>query len=303
MTEENYRGVISDRDYDYLYPLNNHYRIWVDDKLTMKYMLAPFDQFLPRYYYHLMRDRGVMKLMDCPSECSADLDGILRLLREKKTLAAKCVTGTHGVGFYRIEATEESFAVNGVEKSEQEFREYLNSLDDYILTEFVEMHPVLKKLNPHSVNTIRVMVINETGSNPIIPFVYMRIGTKRSGVVDNVAQGGMVCKVDVDTGMYHDAESLSNHVYHSEETHPDTGEKLQGMLPNWEIVKKTIIEMSKYLPQLTWLGYDIAITESGFCIIEINSHQGLHKAHEYPPEVNHFLFSAIEKKREKYHWK
>ena len=300
LTDENYKSIISDDDYYYLYPLNNRYRMWIDDKLTIKYLLAPFDRFLPRYYYHLMKERGVMRLMDCPQGYNSSVEDVISLLRDKGQLAAKMTAGTYGIGFYKLESSDGCFFVNGERKTEEDFRAFLLSLSDYIITEFVEMHSTLKKLNSRAVNTVRVTVINEHGSDPFIAFSFMRIGTKKSGIVDNTAQGGMVCKVDVDTGRFYDAETLIDHVYHKVTHHPDTNELLEGTLPNWDLVKNSIIEISKYLPQLTWLGYDIAITEDGFSIIEINSHQGLHKANEYPPEVNRFLFGALEKKKKKY---
>ena len=83
LNDVNYKETISDRDYFYLYPLNNQYSKWIDDKLTMKYVLAPFDQFLPRYYYHIMAERDRMKLMDCPAEYGASIDGILSFLQAK----------------------------------------------------------------------------------------------------------------------------------------------------------------------------------------------------------------------------
>ena len=299
MTEDNYKSIISDKDYAYLYPLNNQYRIWIDDKLTMKYILAPFDEFLPEYYYHLMTDRGVMRLMNCPADCEASFDGVVSLLREKKLLAAKLAAGEKGVGFYRLEADADSFKANGKGYSEQSFIEFLKSLNDYIITEYIEIHPEMKKLNPSSVNTIRVMVINKNGNDPEIPFAFFRVGTKSSGAVDNMSQGGMVCKIDVESGRFYDGQVMKNHVYESAVIHPDTGEKMEGILPNWELVKKTLSKIAKYTPQLKWLGYDIAITKNGFKIIEINSHQGLHKPHEYPPEVTDFLFSELEKKKKR----
>lgn len=303
LTEENYKGIISDRDYFYLYPINNNFRTWIDDKLTMKYILAPFDRFLPRYYYHIMKDRDIMPLMDCPDGYGADLGEVIRLIEDKGMVAAKAAAGTYGIGFYKLEAGDGNFTVNGKNYDKEEFGKFLRSLNNYIITEFVEMHPDLKKLNPYAVNTIRLTVINEHGNDPMIPFAFMRIGTKKSGAVDNVAQGGMVCKIDVQTGRFYDGEVLKDHVYESAQYHPDTHEKIEGVIPNWELVKSEIIKMSRYCPQLKWLGYDIAITQDGFSIIEINSHHGLHKAHEYPAEVSDFLFRELKAKKSKYHLK
>ena len=299
LTEENYRGIISDKDYYYLHPLNNQYKKWIDDKLTMKYVLAPFDRFLPRYYYHLMKGRDVMRLMDCPEGYEGSAEDIVRLLEEKKLLAAKKATGVYGIGFYKLAFEDGKYFANEKEYGREDLLAFLAGLDDYIVTEFVEMHPDLKKINPTSVNTVRVVVLNEHGNDPEFAYTFMRIGTKRSGSVDNVAQGGMVVRVDMDTGRYYGAESLSNHVYHAEKTHPDTGEPLEGTLPNWEIVKQGILDIARYCPQLKWIGYDIAITQDGFSIIEINSHPGLHKAHEFSEEVQSFLFRELQKKKDR----
>lgn len=303
LTDENWTQIISDRDYFYLHPINNQYSRWIDDKLTMKYVLAPFDSFLPKYYYHLLKDRDVMRLMDCPSEFGCDYADVIALLEKEHKLAAKMVAGTHGIGFYKLEQHESMYCVNGKDYSKERFTEFLKTLDDYVITEFIEMHPMIKKINPGSVNTIRITVINESGSNPIAPFAYFRIGTSKSGIVDNVAQGGMVCKIEVETGRYYDGQYLQDHIYYCTDIHPDTKEKLEGVLPNWNIVIKTVLEIARYCPQLKWLGFDIAITDEGFKIIEINSHHELHKPHEYPREVNDFLFTELDKKRKKYHVK
>lgn len=302
LTEENYKDIISDREYFYLHPINNGYSVWIDNKLTMKYILSPFDKYLPRYYYHLLKGRDVMRLMDCPKEYGFDIENVIDLLDEKKALAAKMAAGTYGIGFYKLEASEKSdvYIANGKEYQRKEFAEFLKSLNDYIITEFVSMHSQLKKIYPNAVNTIRVTVINETGNNPIIPFAFMRIGTKKSGAVDNVAMGGMVCKINVDTGEFYDGERLQDHVYVPARVHPDTGERIEGIIPNWDIVKCEIVKMAQYYPQLEWLGYDIAITEDGFKIIEINSHQGLHKAHENPEPLKAYLKRKVAQKKEKY---
>lgn len=93
---------------------------------------------------------------------------------------------------------------------------------------------------------------------------------------------------------------LKNHKYVEIEEHPDTGTVLKGYLPNWELVKRGVIEVSKMMPQLEYLGYDIAITDDGFKILEINIHQDIHKAHEYSTEVNEFFKRKIAYKKKIY---
>ena len=298
MNEENYRDFLSDRDYKRLYPLNSKYRKWVDDKLTTKYVLMPFNEYMSKYYFYILKARAchVMRLVDCPTKYTADYEGILKLLEEKGVLAGKPTGGTHGIGFCKLEYKNGKYYISNEEKNREQMIEFFASLDDYIIIEYVVMHPEIKRLNPTSLNTIRVMLINEDGNNPFIASSFMRIGTKQSGIVDNTAQGGMFCKVDVESGRFYDGEKIYNHIISPALNHPDTGEPIEGILPNWSLVKEKLIEIANYMPQLEWMGVDIAITEKGFNIIEINSHQELHRYHTYPQAVKDYLKRKISQK-------
>ena len=107
----------------------------------MKYILKPFEQFLPKYYFHIMKSRDIMRLMDCPNSYEASVEEIIRFLDEKEVLAAKMAAGTYGIGFYKLESRGDTYFANGKEYSKEEFKAFLLGLDDYIITEFVEMHP------------------------------------------------------------------------------------------------------------------------------------------------------------------
>lgn len=299
LNNDNYAQMLSDRDYKMLYPINNRYRTYIDDKLIMKYMLRPFDEYLPKYYFHLMENRKVMKLMDYDIPGEITYETILEFLKLKGNLALKPVAGRFGVGFYLLSYSDGEFYINQKKKSVQEIYDFFDKLDDHIITEYVVMNEVISNIYPGSLNTIRVMVINEHGDDPYIPRAFMRIGTKKSGVVDNTAQGGMFCKVDAQTGRFYDGEKTNNHIISSVETHPDTGTVIEGIIPNWELVKEKLIEIANHIPQIEWMGFDIAITEKGFNIIEINSHQGLHRYHTYPQDIKDYFNRKLEMKRSK----
>lgn len=300
LTEENYRSIVSDWDYGYLYPLNNYYQELIDNKLFAWYTLAPFRAYLPKHYYHLLRDRGILRLMDCPEACGASLDGIVRLVRSLGIAALKKTGGAHGDGFYKIRSVGDGFEANDKALTEEEFRTFLSGLDEYIITDYIKMHPVMETLNPCSVNTIRVCAVNEHGNDPVIPSAYLRIGTKNSGATDNVGSGGMFCKIDVETGRFYDGEVLNNHVTTKVTHHPDTNAPLEGIIPNWELAKSVILQICNYIPDLEWLGFDIAITPESICVVEINVMQDMHKAHEYPEAVSGYLFRKLKEKKEKY---
>ena len=82
--------------------------------------------------------------------------------------------------------------------------------------------------------------------------------------------------------------------------HPDTNEPVEGMIPNWELIKQKIIEISKYIGQLEYLGFDVVCTPEGFTILEINSHQDLHRYIYYDERIKKFYFDKLEYKRRLY---
>ena len=150
LTEENYRDVLSDRDFWRLYPLNNKYAEYLDEKVLLKYILRPFSEYLPKYYYHILKSRQCqfLKLMDCEESNVCGIDEILKLLRQVKKLAFKPVRSTHGNGFYAVFYDNGEYLINGEKKTESEIKEFINSIDNYIITEYVEMNEVIKTVNP-----------------------------------------------------------------------------------------------------------------------------------------------------------
>ena len=303
LTEKNCRQILSDYDYAWLNRINNGYQKWINDKTTMRYVLDEAKEYMAGYYFFISKKNGklfIKKLQDCPEHIGrADSDGILQLLREKEKLVMKPNAGTHGDGFYKLEYTDEAFFVNEKESSADRIKELISSQkSSYVITEYIEMHRDLKKIYPGSVNTIRMMVINKTCFEPKIVQTYMRIGSSKTGVTDNIAYGGLAAYVDKDSGYYDRAALLSDHRYISMDHHPDTGTLLEGYLPNWETVKKGVYDISMMIPQLEYLGFDIAITEDGFKILEINIHQDIHKAHEFTEEINRFFSEKIQYKKE-----
>ncbi len=304
LTEENYQQFLSDRDYMYLHQINNSYKKWIEDKMTLRYVLEPFKQHLPKYYFQIIQrdDRQlIVKLQDCPEGYEATLDELFRLLREKGALAFKAASGTHGVGFFKVEYRDGTYYLNNSPTSEHSLRGRIKKFKSfYIVTEYVNMHDEIKALYPGSVNTIRVMMLNRDGHHPQIMDAYMRIGSAKSGVTDNVAYGGIVCSIDVDSGEYREGLRIVNHVFVSTECHPDTEAELHGIIPNWAAIKQGLVDISQHMPQLEYLGFDVVCTPEGFIILEINSHQDLHRYRYLDQRIKNFYFYKLRRKQRRY---
>lgn len=300
LTEENYKNFLSDYQYHWLNRINGVYQGWINDKLTFRYIMEPFKQYIPSYYFSVFKSRGQTKtarLMDCPDGIENTMAGICALLRQEKQLAFKAAAGTHGDGFYALEYDPEAeiYLVNGAEHSEEELVNLLESQRSfYVVTSYIHMHPELKRIYPKSVNSIRMMLVNEQGYDPRILQTYMRIGSSKTGYTDNVGYGGICAMIDAETGVIYNPETIVNHEFFPCPTHPDTGVEIAGIqIPHWQEVCRTVCDICRYIPDLEYLGFDVAVTEEGFQIMEINIHQDLHKVALYSDEIMDYFRRKI----------
>lgn len=271
LNDSNYMNFISDIDYYMIHPINREYSKWIDDKLTTKYMLKEFSKYLTKYYFQLENNK-IIKLMDCPKEIKNSNFGIIDLLKREKALALKLLGGSLGLGFYKI-SYDGSYYINNQKVLKEDIFKLIESLNNYIVTEYISCHDRLAKIYDKAPNTLRVMTIQDKLGNSIIVRGVVRFGTNKSGVIEHAHAGGIYANIDIKTGEFYDGRSDSGKIKCS--VHPDSGESLEGVIPNWNIVKEKIIQICNYMPQLSYMGWDIVITNDGFRILEINSHQSL----------------------------
>lgn len=308
LTDDNYTGFLSDYDYHWLNRINNDYQKWVNDKTTYRYIMEPFKRHVPLYYFSCYQENGhfrLARMADCPKGTPEGFEGLVALLKQEGKLALKASAGTHGDGFYCLSYENDAVHINGTASDERGLEELLESLKSfYIVTEYIgNMHPFLRAIYPKSVNTVRVMIVNAHGYDPQILQTYMRIGSEKTGYTDNVGYGGVCAMINKDTGELYQPEQLSDHRYVPCPNHPDTGTPIAGTLPNWDMVRTRLLEISRYLCELEYLGFDVAITDDGFRILEINIHQDLHKVASFTDEMNEFFQRKIADKRRVYNIK
>lgn len=307
LTEENYSNYLSDFDYYWLNRINGSYQGWVNDKTTYRYIMEPFKECIPEYYFSCFRYNNGDSSMhfapmpDCPEHIEGNFKGFIQLLREKGKLAVKPSAGTHGDGFYCMSYEDGEFYANGEKHTEDEILKLMNERKSfYVVTEYLEMHDFLKAIYPKSVNTIRVMVINKNGHDPKIMQTYMRIGSSTTGFTDNVGYGGICVMVDKETGELSEPQTISEHIYYDCPNHPDTGTPIKGFLPHWDILREKVLAIARTMPELEYLGFDVTISPDGIQVLEINIHQDLHKANTFSPEINEFFKEKIRLKKRNY---
>ena len=304
ITRENYTNFISDYDYRYLRHINNKYRVWLEDKISVKYICSAHNEFFPEYYYHISVRNGekrVIPLMDCPKEFGGNFEDIFGLVKKVGVLACKPQRGSQGDGFYKFSYENGKYYLNHKEATKEDVRRALdNEEDQYLITEYIQMHDDLKKIYDGSVNTLRIIVFKKDGKTPVIGNAYMRLGSSKTGAVDNMGAGGMFVQVDIDTGRFHSAKMITDNTILPVTHHPDTGALIEGYLPNWDKVQQGVYDLCYDMPQLEYLGFDVAITQDGIKLPEINRAPGYPKIEKFTPLTNDYLLYKLEQKIKKH---
>lgn len=135
-----------------------------------------------------------------------------------------------------------------------------------VLDEPVIQHPELARLNPDSINTVKLYTLM-CEDRCIFVAAEFRMG-RCGSFVDNIERGGIAANVDIMTGkIVGAAYDLQMNRYIS---HPDSGIRLTDfILPNWSKVLRFAEECARACP-LAYVEWDIAIRDSDCVLIEAN---------------------------------
>jgi len=184
------------------------------------------------------------------------------ILRYQKVLA-KPVSSTQGKGIELIEFNPTSV------------KEIANRYagKDCVIEEFITQHPELSRINPTSVNTIRVCTVLDDNHQAHVIGAAIRCGGRGSSI-DNFHNGGLAYPIDVETGtVCGGGKNNTDEKRYS--YHPSSGVYMIGLkIPNWDILLSAVKTAAEKLDRLAYLGWDVAVTEEGIELIEGNYGQG-----------------------------
>ena len=145
---------------------------------------------------------------------------------------------------------------------------------DILLEEKIVQHPQMCFGNK-SVNTVRFNTILDSDQIPHVVKVTFRCGVGDS-VVDNYNAGGVTYPINKEYGRIEGPgghSSMGQTVF----IHPGTDIFMLGReIPYWNEAVAMVKEAAKSIPQLRFIGWDVAITSNGPLLIEGNSLPGHH---------------------------
>ena len=188
--------------------------------------------------------------------------GLKEFITKHPTIIVKTIDGTGGFGVEKI-VTNKNTDVEKLYKELIERRQYL-------VEECIIQHEDMSKLAEKSVNTLRIVTVTVNGKTHVMLKV-IRFGNGVNAV-DNFHSGGMYTVFDDNGIIIKPAVDREGKVY---STHPITKTKIEGFkIPYYKEAIDLAIKASKVIPQLGYVGFDIAISKKGPILVEGNELPG-----------------------------
>jgi hypothetical protein len=144
--------------------------------------------------------------------------------------------------------------------------------DGYIFQEAIVQHEEINRLNPHCVNTMRIVsYTNQVKGSRIMGGVF-RIGLNDS-FVDNTSSGGVYVGIDFESGALK-KEAFSDFTNGRAKTyfrHPVNNMEFNGFkIPFFTETVDLVIGSAALFPQVKIVGWDVALTPNGPVMVEGN---------------------------------
>ncbi len=224
-----------------------------------------------------------------PAEDRTPLPEYLTSLHDEQRVFFKPLTGAEGKRILSIRRVGDKFRMNGEMHDLETVQEAIEVGKRPLVVETgVEQHPAQRALFAETTNTIRLLtMLDLEDRQPFVAVAVQRIGTRRSGHVDNWSQGGLSARVDVATGRLGPATWLPEDGVDSLTwfpRHPETGAPIEGaQVPFWEETLETVLHASRILSFMEYVGWDVIISPDGPVILEANINSGMNVLQVHQP--------------------
>ena len=186
---------------------------------------------------------------------NSSIEEFNNFIKNKDRVIVKPVDGVGGVGIKIVSTKEENL-----------YEKYKK----YLIEEIIIQNDKLNEIYDKSVNSLRLFTFYD-GKNSYLLQSIIKFGN--GNVVDNFSSGGMYAFVSDDGTIITPAIDKNDNIY---ESHPITKKQILGFkIPLFEEAKKTVLEASKELNEIKYIGWDVAITNDKASIIEGHSYPGV----------------------------
>jgi len=138
-----------------------------------------------------------------------------------------------------------------------------------VCEELIVQGKEIAQFHADSVNTVRLVTFLGGDGTPHVQWCFLRMGSGGSHT-DNMSSGGIAANIDFETGIIytHGRDWIGNEYMF----HPDSNMQLVGFqMPEWDTVKSLIKEIANTMPEVRFVGWDLAYTTKGWIFVEGNA--------------------------------
>lgn len=161
----------------------------------------------------------------------------------------------------------------------EELRRRLIESDQVLMDAVIDQDATMSALYPGAVNTVRLITYLAPDDRLHLLAAVLRIGN--GAAVDNFASGGMFTLLDDDGTAPLPAVDKHGTVY---DLHPVTGTRIAGFsVPGYDRLLALIEDAARRVPEVPYVGWDIAISAGGPVLIEGNHNSSVFQT---PPSVS-----------------
>lgn len=241
----------------------------VKDELKKTYVTRSinneyFKLFNNREYYKFFNDKDLFleKFRDFVSRDFINIkkhtyEEYLSFIKKHKVIIVKPIDLSGGYGVEKIDTSEYDL---------KQLYEKLMNNKQFLLEEVVEQADFLNKLYPCAVNTLRIVTVRYKGKTHIVCRV-IRIGNN-GHTVDNFHSEGMFSTINEEGIVDKPAMDRQTNLF---EVHPYTNTPIVGFkIENFNEVIEFVKKAAEVVPEVGYVGWDVAISKNGPLLIEGN---------------------------------
>ena len=189
----------------------------------------------------------------------AEQNDVRRFFHSHPVFFAKPVSGECGIGCMLVRRRD--FPDDGACEA------FLRGNGCTLLEEPIIQHHAMRSVYPHAVNCLRIMTLIDDGGTPRCIYATQKFGMN-GRVVDNSA---LRSPVDLETGriLFPAVSGATGEVFTE---HPESHVKMQGFqVPHFSEAVELCLQAAAVIPQIRYVGWDVAITDAGPVIVEGNT--------------------------------
>lgn len=249
--------------------INEPFDFAFNNKVVCTELLKDHIRFAQNYY---IINKGVLHDFE---NGPVEYEEVYERLVNEGSLFIKPFAMGKGNGVHRFEWNGTEALIDDKPYDKDAFMAYLKKLDGYIICETIRQHSYSDQIYDKTTNTIRFITMRDIETHKMkVFFAVQRIGTSETIPVDNGSKGGLVAKIDLETGELSEARCLQK--LGSWDVHPDSGNPIKGVkIPNWSGIKEQMLDVCRHIPYMDFIAWDLLITEEGVCVIEANTSSGV----------------------------